>query len=434
MRPETFGIIVVAFLFVLTIPFYFSMDSGSGILSDINLSFLDLNDTPNTYAGQSLKVVQVNPGETGLQFASVSGVDTNCDKNPNCTITGTINTGFDGNYNDMNVDGNISLLEGKGIKFGRPIDWNINQDGANLRLYQLAGGSGFFDINASNLRAQHIGINNTSPGPNFVINAGIGAETIARGILVGQLVYMGTLAPTAVNFGMDYNGNAPMIVGGATLYGRFQHVDNTSNRSWGVQAECGFTPLKNIKFTTGTYECASFQSMTQGADANTQISGGAWPTFWGFRQTINEDLNGRGVSFGSVWNNDVQIKEDANLFFDGVNDYNKGNTGFNYSSTSNDLNFFVDNNTTGIFDNDDVNWYTRHYFQQDINAKKNLYVDQNIYGQLISPGTAVGTSCNTVCGAVQYSGPWVCVEAIDQTGVLSTCSDITLAKTCLCQN
>lgn len=53
--------------------------------SDTNMSFLDLNDTPNTYVGQANKFVQVNAGETGLQFTTASAAgDTNCSTSSDC--------------------------------------------------------------------------------------------------------------------------------------------------------------------------------------------------------------------------------------------------------------------------------------------------------------------------------------------------------------
>lgn len=45
----------------------------STFISSIGATFLQLSDTPNSYVGQSLQVVRVNVGETGLEFATVSG-------------------------------------------------------------------------------------------------------------------------------------------------------------------------------------------------------------------------------------------------------------------------------------------------------------------------------------------------------------------------
>ncbi len=42
---------------------------GAGGASD----FTDLGDVPSSYTGESLKVVRVNAGETGLEFATISG-------------------------------------------------------------------------------------------------------------------------------------------------------------------------------------------------------------------------------------------------------------------------------------------------------------------------------------------------------------------------
>jgi len=49
---------------------------GEGIAS----SFLDLTDTPSAYTGQAGKVILVNPGETGLAFATLAGGVSDGDK------------------------------------------------------------------------------------------------------------------------------------------------------------------------------------------------------------------------------------------------------------------------------------------------------------------------------------------------------------------
>lgn len=41
---------------------------GSG-----SLSFTSLTDVPSSYSGQGLKVLRVNSGETGIEFATISG-------------------------------------------------------------------------------------------------------------------------------------------------------------------------------------------------------------------------------------------------------------------------------------------------------------------------------------------------------------------------
>lgn len=45
----------------------------SDFIGEIGATFLQLIDTPNSYVGQSLQVVRVNIGETGLEFATISG-------------------------------------------------------------------------------------------------------------------------------------------------------------------------------------------------------------------------------------------------------------------------------------------------------------------------------------------------------------------------
>lgn len=45
----------------------------NGVSSSGVSRFIDLTDAPSSYSGQALKVVQVNAGETGLQFVTLSG-------------------------------------------------------------------------------------------------------------------------------------------------------------------------------------------------------------------------------------------------------------------------------------------------------------------------------------------------------------------------
>lgn len=43
------------------------------LLSGGASAFTDLTDVPASYTGEALKVVRVNAGETGLEFATISG-------------------------------------------------------------------------------------------------------------------------------------------------------------------------------------------------------------------------------------------------------------------------------------------------------------------------------------------------------------------------
>lgn len=124
----TVGFLILALLFVASIVFYGSGGTGSSSL-DTNSSFLDLNDTPNSYSGQAGKVVQVNGTENGLQFSTVSGMDTNCSLNPNCKIV--VNTG------DQNL--------GSGVFSYGPTGGFIVGEKANnncIRFYPNADGLG----------------------------------------------------------------------------------------------------------------------------------------------------------------------------------------------------------------------------------------------------------------------------------------------------
>lgn len=89
MKAELFGILGIFFLFLLTVP-TFSISSGIDLNTtylDNNLGFLDLNDTPNTYSGQSGKSVVVNGTENGLVFTSILDSNSTFDVNSACTVT-----------------------------------------------------------------------------------------------------------------------------------------------------------------------------------------------------------------------------------------------------------------------------------------------------------------------------------------------------------
>ncbi len=84
--------------------------------------FIDLTDVPNSYAGQTLKAVRVNAGETGLEFFTASG--------------------FSGLFVDLNFTGsdtvNLSLLSAVVGTFSQLTgDFGINTDGSFVGGVQL---------------------------------------------------------------------------------------------------------------------------------------------------------------------------------------------------------------------------------------------------------------------------------------------------------
>lgn len=88
-------------------------------LSGCVSQFTELEDVPSTYAGSAGKVATVNPTETGLVFQDAnggSGNDTNCSNNPNCVLTGRLNSTFDANAEDYNGV-SLTLQQPGGLKF-----------------------------------------------------------------------------------------------------------------------------------------------------------------------------------------------------------------------------------------------------------------------------------------------------------------------------
>lgn len=101
---------------------------GDGIAS----SFLDLTDTPSAYTGQAGKVILVNPGETGLAFATLSGggdmLQATYDPNNDGKIDIAQTTGFGTiatqDSDDVSITGGIidAVEIGTGVTFSGPSD------------------------------------------------------------------------------------------------------------------------------------------------------------------------------------------------------------------------------------------------------------------------------------------------------------------------
>lgn len=72
-----FIVLAISFIF-MPLPENQTVGGGSGTITKLpgsggTSTFLGLTDTPSSYASQALKVLQVNAGETGLQFVTLSG-------------------------------------------------------------------------------------------------------------------------------------------------------------------------------------------------------------------------------------------------------------------------------------------------------------------------------------------------------------------------
>lgn len=115
-------------------------------LLDSNSSFLDLNDTPNSYLGQSSKLVRVNATEDGLEFVSpsVNSGDTNCSTSADCNsmyirknpIGSETIFHENGEQLIISQDGNVSNSTSVG---GAILLDNTDNNGAGLIIYSNIG-------------------------------------------------------------------------------------------------------------------------------------------------------------------------------------------------------------------------------------------------------------------------------------------------------
>lgn len=392
---------------------------GSGCVSQFN----ELEDVVDQdYTDDANKVVTICSTGTGICYQAITDLNTSL-SGLYLLKNGDHATGL------IIFDGNASFPDNNASVYGTGGDALIYYNGTNLVIDPNKVGTGYVDINGGNVAVQNIGIGNAPPSNQFILFAGLGTESTSRGILVGQLVYVGTLAPTALNFGIDYNGNVTAITAqGSNLFARAQrNASGTSTLDGGVFTT-GLTPLKNIKFTGGTWTFDGVEIRISGTDSNTFVTGGNWLVRGLYQQEIG-DFNNFAIAFGALFNNDVQLNSGTLLIFDGPNDTSKGNTDINYNVGTSDLNFRVDGNAVATFDNDFTDWWTPNNFNQDVNAKKNLY------GQYMNISTDNATSCITGCDAFDGNGGnWSCISATTYAAINTTCGDATVQKNCQCKN
>lgn len=347
--------VLLAGIFLLLLYGLVTSGSVSNIVinGDSNLSFLDLNDTPNSYSGQSLKVVQVNPGETGLQFASVSGIDTNCDNNPNCLLTGTILTSNKSLFKaDVNISGDLNLLGTSSINFGGPSpDFNLYNVTANDTLYlrKKTAGVGTVDANNIDVKVNNMGVCNSPISANAVINANcFGSQRAVLNFIytstggsslnaiLSQAQWRQTGAPSATGViataFLDTNINATGSITGLLV----NHGIGGGNRISGNTLTTRGIHIRNQPGYIG------------------DINGGLVLNQMLYIATPTDYNKNPNVNWGIISNGDVQINTGNALLLEGT-DSSKGDTNLTYVNSG--LELRVDNNRTIKFDNNATTIY-----------------------------------------------------------------------------
>jgi len=74
-------------------------------------AFLELNDTPNSYASQALKVIQVNAGETALEFVALAGGGDALTANPLSQFAATTSLQLKGVISDETGSGALVFAD-----------------------------------------------------------------------------------------------------------------------------------------------------------------------------------------------------------------------------------------------------------------------------------------------------------------------------------
>lgn len=342
--------VLLAGLFILIIYGLTTSIGASSIIvnGDSNLSFLDLNDTPNSYSGQANKFVAVNAGETGLSFttASASG-DTNCSNNANCILTGTILTANKSLFNaDVNINADLNILGSKAINFGGPTpDFNLYNVGADDKLYlrKKTAGTGTLDANNLDFLINNMGVCNSPISPNAVINGNCfgsqravlnfiytstGGSTVNA--ILSQAQWRQTGAPSATGViataFLDTNINAT-----GTITGLFANhgIGGTNRISGGTLTTRGI----HIRNQPG------YKGDNNGGLTLNQMLYIATPIDYNDNPATN---------WGIVSNGDIQLNSGNSLLLEGT-DSTKGDTNFTYINGGLDLK--VDNNKIFKFDN-----------------------------------------------------------------------------------
>lgn len=541
VKPEIIGLLAVAILFLLTVPFFSSqplMINSGGSGSDSNQVKVSANDTVADYlfsklqAGSGITLSIQNPGgdENILITATGAGgsgsgrtytsgtpatIEVNNDSN-------TISQNFDGNftsrinaldlnnsltYSKVNCDNNVNCTITGKITTTRNIDAN------NIKFTGVLSG-GDFNYSLSDA-------NGSQSCSSPMVLRSVGQTVTCANIAVpsGSGDILGTSNQIQVN-----NGTDQLFQGDATL-SLPQDINRSSsptfanmNLTFDLNAmDANIAVDLNVHRNINLDQNLNIDGNILFVDANSEIGSNTIPV--GSVNTLNVDCRasigagclimqanrlafevgegtGTGIFFASapqsiqfrVTNSPVLIGylAVANLGMNWLGEPRQTaptiaasgiRTSSIYVQTFSDINRFMyyDNNTwkeigsdlsnitirndiqiggNGSFDGGlqigsglDTNYinagggsfvgvtdFNRITVSFDSNFFEDVSIDGNLFGQNMSLFSAIGTSCNTLCGSVVVDGPWACVEARLPTGTASTCSQTAAAANCICKN
>lgn len=144
-------------------------------------AFIDLTDVPSSYSGEALKVVRVNAGETGLEFAAVSGTG---DVVGPASATDSAVALYDGTTGKLLKDGveissgwNGSADSGKLAAFSSEGQLRVSvQNSTTAAIAAMSSGTGYAGYFSGSSQAQIRVISSGTEGV-YVTGSGIGVNS-----------------------------------------------------------------------------------------------------------------------------------------------------------------------------------------------------------------------------------------------------------------
>lgn len=473
VKPEIIGLAAIALLFILTYPFIFSGSSSisSGSSSDSNQVKVTANDTTPNYlfpkleAGTGISLLVQNPGgdENILISSTVPGgsggrtytsgtpatIEVNNDNN-------TISQNFDGNFTSRinGLDLNNSLNYAKtDTNCSTSIDCNLLYFKLNPTATQTVGAQvSNFTAAIQALLNQPINIGNPQGNRINDINFYGAQYTSSPELGEGALIVpsnRGVFCVTATEICQDFNAQSNSVGikegflnpiyyakfgGRSTTMGLYRIGPTTVLYSqWGVTAPLlygdklmfdfnnhqGFQPYSyNPIWGVGTLGWGHEDKIVFYGTPNNFVYDANH--MGDVNHTGSFDVNGStsitdNLSVGMGLDVQQDITGHNNLSIDGTGQFG-GSIDTNYFNSAQGGTFGLDTNFANI------------------GATGSVFVDGNIFGQTMSMFSAIGTTCNTLCGSVVVDRPWICVEARTTTGAASTCTQNIAAVNCICKN
>lgn len=119
-------------------------------------SFTDLNDVPNNYVGDSLKVVRVNAGESALEFVTLAGggdmLKANNLSDVLSTTTSRTNLGLDTTANQSDSSNKRFVTDAQLTVIGNTSGTNTGDNATNTQYSGLATSKQDTLVSATNIK------------------------------------------------------------------------------------------------------------------------------------------------------------------------------------------------------------------------------------------------------------------------------------------